>query len=262
MTKINLDDVTFVIPIKVDSDDRFQNLQMAVSFLLRVFEVKIAIFESLVGGTSFEMDYIKLPTVVWHTIEEADEVFHRTKILNKAILKTSTEFVAIWDADVIVAPSQIIAGLHALRRLDCDFVLPYDGRFLNVSGATRSTFLESGEIASLYSEMGGMMPMYTHLACGGAFLARRKDYIEVGLENENFRGWGNEDGERVSRWRKMGKRISRVEGPLFHLDHPRGINSSYISAGHRERHLAEFYRIDRMSKSELEKEVNNWKNKG
>jgi len=69
--------------------------------------------------------------------------------------------------------------------------------------------------------------MYAPNPIGGAFFANLKCYKESGLENENFYGWGMQDGERFYRWRNMGYRIRRIPGPLFHLSHPRGQNSVF-----------------------------------
>jgi predicted glycosyltransferase involved in capsule biosynthesis len=72
-----------------------------------------------------------------------------------------------------------------------------------------------------------MKEMYPPNPLGGAFLANLKAYKESGLENENFYGWGLEDGERYYRWENLGYKIQRVPGPLFHLSHGRGINSTF-----------------------------------
>ena len=45
---------------------------------------------------------------------------------------------------------------------------------------------------------------------GGAFLVNRVSYMEAGMENERFYGWGPEDVERVVRWDTLGYQISLV----------------------------------------------------
>ena len=67
--------------------------------------------------------------------------------------------------------------------------------------------------------------LYTDDAVGGAFIINTKNYKYIGGENEDFYGWGIEDGERYMNWLNNGYRIFRAKGPLFHLSHPRGINS-------------------------------------
>lgn len=74
-----------------------------------------------------------------------------------------------------------------------------------------------------------MNTLYAPNPVGGVFFAKRDSYVSTGKENESFYGWGVEDGERFFRWLKNGKRIERIKGPLFHLTHPRGINSRIFS---------------------------------
>ena len=72
-----------------------------------------------------------------------------------------------------------------------------------------------------------MQTMYGPKSVGGAFMANRMKYIEAGMENENYYGWGLEDHERYQRWKKLEYRTHKVDGPLFHLSHGRGTNSRY-----------------------------------
>ena len=43
---INLDNVTFIIPLRIDSDDRLRNIIITTSYLLNKFDCKLIIKES------------------------------------------------------------------------------------------------------------------------------------------------------------------------------------------------------------------------
>jgi predicted glycosyltransferase involved in capsule biosynthesis len=100
--------------------------------------------------------------------------------------------------------------------------------------------------------------MYGVNAVGGAFFVNRSKYIEAGLENENFYGWGLEDGERFVRWNKLGYKVQRVNGVLFHLSHERGLNSIIHSPIQSTVKRMEKTRILNMPKSLLRDEVSSW----
>lgn len=53
------------------------------------------------------------------------------------------------------------------------------------------------------------------------------------MEREQFYGWGMEDGERLARWTIQQQKMDRVDGPLFHLSHARGVNSGINSIDSR-----------------------------
>jgi len=57
-----------------------------------------------------------------------------------------------------------------------------------------------------------------------------------------------EDGERYCRWEKMGYRIKRIDGPLFHLSHPRGINSDMHHPDQHVIKMREFKAANRFTK--------------
>ena len=103
-----------------------------------------------------------------------------------------------------------------------------------------------------------MKELYPPNPIGGGFFADRKAYLDSGIENEFFYGWGKEDGERVNRWDTLGYTFKRVEGYMYHLSHDRGVNSRFHSKRQGEIKQAELERLGMMSKEELENEINSW----
>jgi len=91
---------------------------------------------------------------------------------------------------------------------------------------------------------------------GGAMFVNKEAYIKAGMENEKFYGWGPEDWERFERWKILNLKIYQSKGPLFHLTHSRGSNSTFRSTEqsintHKELSLTRF-----SSKSELLEDLN------
>jgi predicted glycosyltransferase involved in capsule biosynthesis len=140
------------------------------------------------------------------------------------IREIKTLFVAVWDADVIVSKSQVIDAVELLRNKTGDFVYPYNDFFLDTSEIIKKLYLKKKDIRILFKNRKKMKEMYRK-PVGGVFFCNLDVYIDSGLENEQFYGWGVEDGDRYLRWTNSGYKIERTEEPLFHLSHPRGINS-------------------------------------
>ena len=88
--------------------------------------------------------------------------------------------------------------------------------------------------------------------CGGAYLVHKQRYLQCGGENEHFTGWGPEDTERLHRVTILGHSVCHIPlGELFHLYHPRGSNSFYLSKENAKYMREEFIRICCMSLDEL-----------
>jgi len=259
MEKIDLMDITFLIPVRIDSIERLENIQLVIEFLVRHFYTHIHILEA----TGFNNSILRkvLPKEVQiEFIEDFDPVFHRTHYINVMTRKATSPFCAIWDADVIVEKKQLQESVQILRNGEADFVYPYTKLFLDVPKIIKEHYHETGDINVLVNNSGKMKRMYYPNPVGGAFLVNRQKYFYSGLENESFYGWGIEDGERFNRWRTLGHKIQRVQGILFHFTHSRSMNSLFHDDKQNEIKSGELFRTGLMSKIELENEVINWKN--
>ena len=224
--KIKFGDLTFIIPCRLDSIVRLENLIAVIGFLQDKTNYNIIVIEA----DSYNNSILKrlLPGKIRYIFyRDDDPVFYRTHYINLVLKDLNTSFAAIWDTDIIVPAEQIFRAVELLRNNEADFVYPYDKYFLDTSPILRRMYLKEGNIEVLLRNMKKMKEMYPPNPLGGAFLANLKTYKESGLENESFYGWGLEDGERYYRWQNMGYRIKRVPGPLFHLSHPRGQNSNF-----------------------------------
>ena len=159
---------------------------------------------------------------------DKDPVFYKTKYLNILAKQVDTPLVCIWDADVILDHLQILDAVKQLRTRTSDVAYPYDGNFLDTSDILREHYWLHRDLDFLKKHQAKMNSLYTVEgvigAVGGAVFAQTEKYLQAGMENEDFYGWGLEDGERHYRWLSFGYRIYRSEGCLFHLSHPRDQN--------------------------------------
>lgn len=83
--------------------------------------------------------------------------------------------------------------------------------------------------------------------------------MQVGMENEYFVGWGPEDVERLKRLTLLDIPVSRVSGCIYHLYHPRELNSGYVNQSRSLTLKKELLRICRMDRSDLFREIATWK---
>ncbi len=225
--KINLKDVTFLLLIRLDSIPRLENILSVTQFIYRYFDTTIQIMESdrennkiLKRLISKKIDYL--------FYKDYDTVLYRTKQLNYMLRTVVTPFVAIWDVDVIASPLQIERAVMALRNNECDFIYPYQKLLLDTTPILREIFVKKLDINIFERNRTKMNNMYGPDPVGGAFFCNMESYKKSGFENEEFYGWGLEDGERYTRWKRLGFKIKRIQGPLYHLSHPRGLNSTDV----------------------------------
>ncbi|MDR1153632.1 MAG: hypothetical protein LBL04_02890 [Bacteroidales bacterium] len=225
--KIDLTDVTFLILVRLDSVERLENTVSVVSFLYKKYNTHIMILEVSAYNNGILKNVLK-NKIEYIYYKDSDVIFHKTRFYNMMTKRVKTPVLALWDADVIADYRQIEDSISKLRNGDADIVFPYDG-FLDVSMIIRNLYLQKKNVKLLHHYKEWMDLKYGSNFIGGAFFANKEKYINAGMENENFYGWGNADYERFHRWEKLKYKIHRSKGALYHLSHPRDLNGKYRS---------------------------------
>lgn len=226
--KFSIDlDASFLIPYKYDHKDRFENLEL-VKKDLSCFNAEILIKEN---------DYPK---------------FHRTKILNDLAKVCTKDILCIYDTDVLIPPMQIIEAVKRIKNGD-DMVYPYDGRFARVPRKWYQTLLKYLDIGMLSRETFEGMREHDLKSVGGAIFFNKKSYFEGGGENENFISYAPEDKEINERFTRLGFKIERVNGVIYHIDHFISLDS-YIHHEDYPNNEKEYHRVKNLTDTELRNE--------
>ena len=101
--------------------------------------------------------------------------------------------------------------------------------------------------------------MYGNLSTGGGFIVDTKKYLQAGGENEFFLGWGPEDYERVNRMEILySQPIYRAKGGMYHLWHPRSLNSWYANEQYEINGKKELLKVCGMNGDELRSYIDTW----
>jgi len=251
--KIDLKDVTFTIPVKIDHPDRERNLKVVVDYILHNFNTTVIICEQ---------DTNKVPNILdgyefkYLSTSRPDNMIHRTFQLNHMAKHSTTPFIANYDADVLAPTDQFIECMELLRNGNATVSLPYFGPCYDISVSLHDKILETHSL-----ECVGDVTKTGHLmnknSVGGALFWNKEDFIKGGMENEKFISWGFEDNERFHRFDVLGYKMARAKGCLYHLNHYRTPNSNHTHKFYNNNNN-EYKRIRNMNKQQLEAEIKNW----
>ncbi|MDR3641852.1 MAG: galactosyltransferase-related protein [Humidesulfovibrio sp.] len=230
-----LSDTSILIPVRFDSSGRVRNLKVVLRFLLAHVQAPILLCEEDKKPHAREFLPEFLDRIGYLFLETDAPYFHKTRCLNHLARAAHTPYLLSHDTDVLVPPSKY-ATAHALLERGADMVFPYDGLCLTVSGEQIARIWADNTLDHLSAES---CPLHAPRLFGGCVFLRRRAFMEAGMENENFRSWGGEDDERVTRFGRLGFRAARIAGPLFHLEHPRppehiGTGNPFYAENERE----------------------------
>lgn len=250
--RIDNHSVTFVIPVRIDSSERSANLDV----VLELLSYRKQAFVLLLEADTKPLYKLKkaYSNVRYLFAKDSDPVFHRTKYLNRLLRESETELVGIWDTDVIISDRQIDRAIQDICEGKAVLSYPYDGHFYFCTADESVIYRQEGSKDYLLKQV-NRGPYCMSNSVGGAFLVRKSLYLEAGGENEAFYGWGLEDQERVRRMFILGLPVTRVEGPLFHLFHPRNENSRYKDEEAESMSRREFLKVCGMTSDELRRSV-------
>ena len=128
----DLKDTTFIIPIRIESEDRMRNIITVLCYLLENFDTNVilkevdieSVFEENVLSqvNEFVGDKIKNLNHIFERSE--DPVFFREKILNEMLFESNTEVVVNYDGDILLKPDVILESVNMIRN-GYDLVYPY-----------------------------------------------------------------------------------------------------------------------------------------
>lgn len=254
--KINLQELTFCIPVRIDSFYRERNLKTVLEFYSSQVECHYIIIEA--DSVRRIKDLPLMKNYEYEFVKDDNPIYHRTYYINKMLKQTKTKFAAIWDADIIAPINQLEKAYHLLNSGNITMVYPYGGCLWMINSFFSELFSKKYDIKLFeYFPMVQML-MNGYNAVGGAFLVNVNNYKKCGWENEHFIGWGPEDRERYKRLLILGQCPQRVEGSLFHLHHTRGINSNDIDKSLSYSTKKEYSKVCRMLPKELLEYIQTW----
>ena len=248
--------VTFVIPVKIDSPERSRNLDLVIAHILRHFDSPVIVLEA-----DEERRYFPKATdkqLQYSFVEDSQQGFYHTKYLNLLYKQVVTPIMAICDTDAIVAPQQIVETANQIRQGNAVMGLPFDGSACNVTAKVTDTYQQTMQMSTLEKQKSHLRLMNGRIAVGLTVLVDRVKYLQAGGDNEFFTDWGPEDLERVKRMEiYYGKPIYRYPGYVFHLWHPRH-NSQYNDTQKELLFKQEYLKVCSMTQKELKKYVSGW----
>lgn len=272
---VSLKEVTFIIPLRIETDDRMRNIITTLIYLLRNFDTNVIVKE-FDSASTFEQSVLpqlqqaltedELKNLV-HVFEQTEDyIFHRTRLLNDMTMMATTPIVVNYDSDIILpkhvykqAVDLIINGFSnpefpGAKPEPIKVVYPYGyGEY------QRQVFFDDEQASNFVNSNFNFLAFTNTRPWDAKFgfcqFFDREEYIRLGLENENFVSYGYEDDERYNRFNQL-SHVARIDDAIYHLEHKRTSNS-WFNNPHIEENRSLFEYLSRMSPENLLKYYTN-----
>ena len=197
--KTIMSQVDFIFPYRYDSEERKNNLYTSLSYYKKHFpNSNFIISEQGVNQTVNVNgnDYIFLKKELPHN--QSKSINAGTKLSNKKI-------ICVIDVDIILL------------------------NYMNIYEATKEIFKDNIDYCLPYNECVDL-PTFEYRrpwgkeCIGGIFVIDRNKFIESGMNDESFEGWGREDDARHEKLINLEIRFKRKYGYIIHMEHPMQVN--------------------------------------
>jgi hypothetical protein len=217
----DLTKTTFIIPLCIESNDRYNNAKTVLGFLNKHFKTNVIIHELIKEESKLDFISSLKNLKINHIVEvNSLEYYHRTRQLNEMLNIVNTPVVVNYDIDVILPVDSYVKSQKLIINGSSDFVYPYgDGNYQREISLdfNRDEFNINFDINSIDNNLlKTLKSKYGHCV-----FANTKKYRKCGGENENFIGYGPEDQERENRFITLKYNVSRVDNLVYHFEHSR-----------------------------------------
>lgn len=223
-------DLTFLIPTRIETEDRLRNIISSVSYLLRHIPAKVLVKE-VSHHPTFKFraipeikKYVDTSNLEYFFEESEEPLFCKSKVLNDLIVASNTKVVANYDADCILPISSYYQAYESIINDQADVIYPY-GCGIYQWRAEYNPEIYEEFVNTLNTSTLDKRKILSNSTIGWTQFVNRQKYIDSFMMNENFISWGCEDDEFYYRMSVLGNRIGRVENYVYHLEHSRTHNS-------------------------------------
>jgi len=232
-------DLTYLLPCRIESDDRLRNVITSVTYILKNFpEAKVLVKEV---DTQSNFKESALPQIkkyvgdvgqLKHIFEQSDEkFFHKTRILNDLCVAADTPIIYNHDVDVVVPKNSHELAYRSITQEGSDAVYPFGcGIYqwaVNYSDDLLDKFLSSHDGKDFDTSIVQASSVRVPSSIGWGQMITKTAEVSAGLWNEEFISWGAEDCEFYYRLNLFGFKVGRVIDDIFHFEHGRTFNSHY-----------------------------------
>jgi hypothetical protein len=249
--------ISFIIQFRYDSNDRLNNLLRGIIYLNHHFKEDGEIIVIDQDDNEKDLKEIlkkyEISNVVIKSLKE-NGPYHRSKVINEGLRMSKNNLCLVYDCDILLPIHQIKASI-LLANNGYDVVYPFCSAQYDIPQNYFREFktdYDFEEIEKNISPRRWGEPdylMFKHGHGGFGMLINKKSSGNLAYFNEDFNGWGHEDGEFLFRLNKFGAKITRAWGPVYHVEHDRTLQFQSNDFTHRNMNL--YHQLQSMDNESL-----------
>lgn len=245
---IDYSKLTIIIPYRKTNDpEREVNVEITLNYLRKIRINNLIISEhanesSLNFLTDKYGNFFDSFKIIFNRAD--GNLFNKAHAINKGVMASETPYFAIVDIDCLTEKKNIHQAIYLLDK-GFEVVHPFNRIIKDI--VDKEKFREELDFKKVTSP-----PQYRDWADGGIVFWNKDSFIDIGMKNEYFSGWGGEDNEILIRANLCQLKQIRIDDTLYHLYHERPQMRTMTN-------VEETRRIEQIkTKKGLLEEINKW----
>jgi hypothetical protein len=203
-----MDSLSVIFPVYDLGGDRLNNFCYVLRQLCDLSLCDIIVAEQLSQNTNIQTVLQRHTNVRYIPVPIEGHTFNKSKIINQATSHTTADYIWIIDSDFYTDFGFVIASITNEQ----DFIRPFN-RVVMLSADETDTLQETDNVLINREQY------ETNSADGKySFIVKRSVFIESGMMNEDFHGWGFQDLDFVNN-RLVNCSKTYVDTFGFHMYH-------------------------------------------
>jgi len=270
--------VSVIITVKIDNAARLKNLKTISHYYFKSLpDAEFIFVEERDSNAKYNLiDYLptdeKYDKIIITNMIPDKEPIYKTANYNQGAKVAKYNTLLFLDVDVIVDTTLLVSEISELiSKNELGVHVGYTGTSLYMTPKGEKDFLQSLNISDLYNKWKQKYNLYMGLytedfACmninsvGGCLIMSKDAFLNTNGFNPNYRGWGYEDNEIVTRAHNLKQNVTKSnnkENILYHLPHnlenKNPSQHSFYDSNH-----AESTKVDSMPYEQLKEYVKSW----
>ncbi|KAF5051028.1 hypothetical protein DSECCO2_423390 [anaerobic digester metagenome] len=209
--------LTVIVPYrKTDDPEREENVDITLGYLSKIGIKNLIISEHADEPSTnyFLENYGHLFDSFKVIFSKATEnLFNKAHAINQGVITSKTPYFVIIDIDCLTEKKNIDMALYLLDK-GFEIVHPFNRIIKDIMD--KNGFKKEYDFQKIDSQ-----PQYRDWADGGIVFWNKSAFIDIGMKNEYFSGWGGEDNEILIRANLCQLKQVRIDDTLYHLYHDR-----------------------------------------
>lgn len=260
--------ISFIVHLRKDSEERIKNTDIIIPY-----------FCSLVPGCEFilveddiesNLSFLQKDNIKYFHFKNND-VYNKCKSYNYGLTKATKDIVCFLDIDCLISKDNLLLAIKQATENKGIFI-GYNRTCMyfnyNVKNQIKThenlyefldSFVDKNNIFTLFKN--DKYTITNTKAVGGCLIGRKKTFEEINGFNPNFKGWGYEDDEIISRARILEIPIYAINSSkpfLFHLPHDTDLHRDKSNHTFYSHNHTEVSKVEAMDKQQLTEYIKTW----